>query len=100
MGYLFCSLGVLVMLGMSIKGVKRPDLLGGTGKRQLAAADGALDHDLAAEAVELGRAAAGGGGDSAGLLDQSLLVDQAAEVLLVQRPAGQRLNTALQLQEG
>src|SRR5947209_4233865 len=69
-------------------------------ERQLAAAEGALEHDFAAESVELGGAAAGFGRDRAGLLDQALLVDQAAEVLLVQRPAGQRLDRALQLQQG
>src|SRR5690348_12359145 len=95
------------MLGMSITGVKlrlrrfrgatRSDR---TGKRKLAAAEGALEHDLAAEAVELGRTTARPGGDRAGLFDQALLVDQPAEVLLVQASSGQRFDCALELQQG
>ena len=58
-----------------------------------------FEHDLAAEAHEPRRPAAGLRADAAGLLDQALLLDQAAEVLLVQPHAGQRLDRALQLQQ-
>ena len=39
-------------------------------------------------------------GHCAGFLDQVLLLDQAAEILLVQPATGQRLDAALQLQQG
>src|SRR5689334_524006 len=96
------------MLSMSIRGVKSAlcehfawcwEETGPLGacEGQLGAGDSAFEHDLAPEAMELGRPAAGAGGNGAGLLDQALLLDQAAEVLLVQRSAGQRLDPALQL---
>src|SRR5947208_15476928 len=107
MGHLFYSLGALLMLNMSIK-VNPPISRdgagatgsGGAGEGQLAAAESPFEHDLAAEAIELGGTAAGFGRDRAGLLDQALLIDQAAEVRLVQRLAGQRLDCALQLKQG
>src|SRR5215472_8998086 len=78
-----------------------PPLCGGGALEQgeLAADDGALGQDVAAEAVELGRAATCGSSDVTGFLHQLLLLDQATEVLLVQQPAGQRLHGPLQLAE-
>ena len=56
-------------------------------KRQLGAGKGAFLQHVRAEAEQLGRPAAGASA-IAGLLDQLLLLDQAAEILLVQeRPA-------------
>src|SRR5258707_15291705 len=75
-------------------------LSGRARQRQLGPGDGALDEDLAAEAIELGRAAAGLGRDRAGLLDEALLIDEAPEILLVEPPPGERLDGTLQLQEG
>src|SRR5579859_697991 len=73
---------------------------GGARQRQLGPGDGAFGQDLAAEAHELGRAAAGADLDLAGLLDQALRLDQAAEILLVQAAASERLDRALQVQQG
>ena len=42
----------------------------------------------------------GVGGDCASFLNELLLLDQAAKILLVHQPACKRLNTALQLQQG
>ena len=90
-----------IMLGVSINGVKRsfPDgrsvLSGRTRQRQFGPGDGALDEDLAAEAIELGRAAAGLGRDRASLLNEALLIDEAPEILLVEAPPGKRLDGTL-----
>ncbi len=56
--------------------------------------------DLAAEAHQFGRPAAGLRRHAARLLHQALLLDEPAEILLVQPPPGQRLDRALQLQQG
>ena len=69
---------------------------GGAGERELGAGDGALEQDLAAEAVELGRTAAGAGRHGARLFHQALLIDQAAEILLVQAASGQRFDRELE----
>ena len=66
---------------------------------QAQAGGGAFEQDFAAKADEARRAAAGLGADPAGFLDQALLLDQAAEILLMQPHAGQRLDRALQLQQ-
>ena len=68
-------------------------------QRQLAARDRPLRHHVAAEAEQLGRAATGLRGDFPGLLHEVLLLDQPAEVLLVQAPSGQRLHRVLQLEQ-
>src|SRR5258705_13967627 len=70
------------------------------GERQLGPGSGALGDDAAAEAEELGRATAGRRGDTAGLLDETLLVDETAEILLVETPPGERLDGALKLEQG
>ena len=59
----------------------------------------ALLHHLAAEAETARRPAAGRGRGLAGRLDQRRGLDQAAEILLVQVPAGDRLDRALQFGE-
>src|SRR5216683_2884197 len=59
----------------------------------------ALQQYLAAETNQPRRPAAGGGADLAGFLDETLLLDQPAEILLVQPGAGKRLDGALQLQQ-
>src|SRR5690349_9618717 len=69
------------------------------GGAQAQAGGGSFEQYLAAEADEAGRAAAGAGADLAGLLDQPLLLDETAEILLVQPRPGQCLDRALQLQE-
>src|SRR6188508_1382216 len=61
---------------------------------QADAGGGALAQRFAAEAEELGGAAAGARVDLAGALDEAGSLDQAPEVLLVQRHAGERLDTA------
>jgi hypothetical protein len=53
-------------------------------QRQLVASNGALQHYIASEAEQLGRAARTYGRHLAGFLNQRLLLDQAPEVLLVQ----------------
>ncbi len=53
-----------------------------------------------AEAEQLGRPPDGIGGHCASFFNEFLLLDQPAEVLLVDQPACERLNTALQLQQG
>ena len=58
----------------------------------------ALAQDLAAEAEQLGRPAAGLDVELAGAFDQAAVLDQAAEVLLVQPNAGQGLDDALELE--
>ena len=63
---------------------------------QLGPDDGALAQNLAPEPDEFRRPAAGLGEDLAGFLDQPLLVDEAAEILLVQPPPGKRLDGALE----
>jgi hypothetical protein len=52
------------------------------------------------EAEQLGWSANGVGGDSARFFNEFLLLDQPAEVLLVDQASCERLNTALQLQQG
>src|SRR5206468_1982 len=54
---------------------------------------------LAAEAHEPRRPAAGRGADLAGFLDETLLLDEPAEILLVQPDTGECLDGSLQLQE-
>src|SRR5712671_178796 len=58
-----------------------------------------LDH-LAAETEDGGRPSAGRGPGLAGGLDQRAGLDQAAEILLVQMPAGDRLHGGLQVGQG
>lgn len=53
-----------------------------------------------AEAEQLGRPSDGVGGHCASLFNEFLLLDEPAEVLLVDQPACERFNTALQLQQG
>ena len=67
--------------------------------RQFGAGNGALRKDLAPEPEQFRRTPAGIWGGFPRFLDEFLLFDQAAEVLLVDEPPGQRLDTALQLQE-
>src|SRR5947207_335106 len=62
------------------------------GQGQLAARDGPLQQHIAAKAEQLGRPARRAHRELAGLLDQILLLDQAAEVLLVQPAPGQGLH--------
>src|SRR5579885_1073755 len=59
---------------------------------------GAFAQDLAAEAEQFGRTPAGRAREFAGALHQSLIFDQAAEVLLVQANAGDGFHGALQFQ--
>src|SRR6478752_497100 len=59
---------------------------GRTGERQLGSGRCTLGDDLAAKTEELGRSPAGRRRHRAGLLDQPLLIDEAAEILLVQPP--------------
>ena len=70
-----------------------------TRARRAAARGGALLHHLAAEAEQRRRPPAGRGRGLAGRLDQGRGLHQAAEVLLVQAAAGDRLDRALQLGE-
>src|SRR5439155_17959853 len=58
-----------------------------------------FEQDLAPEAHEPRRPAAGLGADAAGFLDQALVLDKPPEILFVQPHAGQRLDRALQLQQ-
>src|SRR5262249_59303811 len=71
----------------------------GAGEGKLGAGERAFEQDFAAETVELARPPAGAAAHCAGLLHQALLLDLAAEVLFVQRPAGQSFDRALQLTE-
>ena len=57
----------------------------GARQRQAGASGGAFVEDGAAEAEQLGGAAAGFGGDGAGFLDQFLLLDQPAKIGLCSR---------------
>src|SRR6267154_41499 len=59
----------------------------------------ALEQHLAAKADEARRPAAGRRADLPGFLDEALLLDEAAEILLVQPDTGERLDGALQLQQ-
>ena len=62
-------------------------------KRKFGSGDRPLGQHRVAETEEFGRPPAGVGGDCAGFLNEFLLLDQAAEVLLVERaglPALQR----------
>src|SRR5258708_2585946 len=70
------------------------------GERQLGSGSGALGDDGAAEAEELRGAAAGCRGNAPGLLDETLLVDEAAEILLVEAPPGERPDGSLELGQG
>src|SRR3546814_3949450 len=58
-----------------------------------------LERHLLSKAHELGRPAAGIHRHFAGFLDQPLLSDQAAEVLLMERDARQRLGRLLQFRK-
>src|SRR5207248_4574505 len=60
---------------------------------------GTLEQHLAAKAHEPRRPAASRRADLAGFLDKTLLLDQPAEILLVQSDAGERLDGPLQLQQ-
>src|SRR5215831_19021742 len=71
----------------------------GDRERQLGAGDGPLEQEIAAEPDQLGRTTSGLRRDVAGILDQSLLVDQSAKILLVELPSGERLNGALERQQ-
>src|SRR5689334_7427832 len=66
---------------------------------QADAGGGALAEDLAAEAEELGGAAAGLGEVAAGPLEEAAGLDEAPEVLLVERDPGERLDHPLELEE-
>src|SRR5262249_3157411 len=68
-------------------------------QRQLASDYGSLQDDLAAEAEELCRPAAGLVQHLARFLDERLLLDQAAKVLLVQLSTCKSLDGTLQLQQ-
>src|SRR5438552_3105264 len=59
----------------------------------------ALGEDLTAETEKGGRPTAGCGRGLAGRLDQRRTLHQAAEILLVQEPAGNRLDGMLQFGE-
>ena len=69
-------------------------------KRELGSDNRPFRQHGMAETKQLGRAANGVGGDCASFLNELLLLDQAAKVLLVHQPAWKRLNAALQLQQG
>src|SRR5262245_21534487 len=60
----------------------------------------ALAQDVAPEAEQLGRAPSGLGVELAGPLDQAGVLDQTAEVLLVETHAGERLDDPLELEQG
>ena len=72
---------------------------GAPGGAQAQARSRAFQQDFAAKADEAGWAAAGLGADPAGFLDKALLLDEAAEILLVQPHSGQGFDRALQLQQ-
>ena len=67
-------------------------------QRQFAAGDGAFDQHVAPEAEQLGGPPCRAGGHLAGFLDQRLLLDQAAEILLVQAQARQNAGIDIALQ--
>ena len=69
-------------------------------KRELGSDNRPFRQHAMAEPEQLGGAADGIGGDCASFLNELLLLDQAAKVLLVHQPACKRFNTALQLQQG
>src|SRR5258705_8476985 len=69
-------------------------------KWKLGSGDRPFRQYTMAEPEQLGRAADGIGGDCASFLNELLLLDQAAKILLVHQPACKRFNTALQLQQG
>src|SRR5690606_33312060 len=69
-------------------------------KTQPQARRGAFAHDLATEAEKSGGPATGARRRPAGRLDQCGGLDQAAEVLLVQVPAGDRFDGPLQFGQG
>src|SRR3954447_2706243 len=69
-------------------------------KRELGSDNRPFRQYAMAEPEQLGGAADGVGGDCASFLNELLLLDQAAKILLVDQPACERLNTALQLQQG
>ena len=66
---------------------------------QLRSDDGAFGEDGAAEAKQLGRPSPCILTRFAGFLDEFLLFDQAAKIVFVNQPSGQRLDAALQLQQ-
>src|SRR5262245_50582648 len=59
----------------------------------------ALERHFLAEAHLARRPSTGGADDATGLLDEALLLDEAAEILLVQANPGERLDGALQLEQ-
>src|SRR5579864_5245027 len=67
--------------------------------RQPRARIGPLAHDFAFETHELGGPPAAFRRDLPGFLDQALLLDEAAEILLMELEAGEGLDRALQPQE-
>ena len=66
---------------------------------QFGSGNGALRKDLAAEPEQFRRASTCIWRSFPGFLDEFLLFDQAAEILLVHEPARQGFDTALQLQK-
>lgn len=69
-------------------------------KWQFRSGNGALGQNAVAEAKQLGWPPASIGRHRTGFLDQFLLLDQPAKILLVHEPAGQRLDAALKLKQG
>jgi len=59
----------------------------------------ALEENLAPETHKPSRSAAGFGADPTGFFDQTLVLDQPSEILLMQPYSGKRLDRALQLQQ-
>ena len=68
-------------------------------KGQFRTGDGAFCQDTMPEAKQLGRPTTRVGRRRSGLLDQFLLLDQTPKILLVNKPAGERLDAALQLKQ-
>ncbi len=69
-------------------------------KRELGSGDRPFRQHAVAKPEQFGGAADRVGGDCASFLNELLLLDEAAKILLVDQPACKRLNTALQLQQG
>src|SRR5271166_4140005 len=69
------------------------------GQRQLSSDDGALLSDSSAEAIGFGGATASVRNGLAGFLDKLLLLDQSAEIRLVNVKPSNRLDAPLQLQQ-
>ena len=70
------------------------------GARRRRPGAGAFEQNLASETHQSGRPSAGLDADPAGFLDQTLVLDEAAEILLVQPHPQKRLDGTLQLQQG